>query len=102
MGTYTTRRNLFADQGSGLTSEVYWVGDARSISLALDGSVQTVLGCNQEGRDAALSMNTLNWSTLTRLVASGTLVDIEPGFRWLVTQRSGSSGTAILELQQLI
>lgn len=102
MGSYTVRRNIFQDQGSGLTSEIYWVGDSRHISLVLDGSTQTVLGCNQEGRSAALSMNTLNWSTLTRMVADRTLMDIAPGFRWLCVQRSGSSGTAILELQQLV
>ncbi len=102
MGSYTVRRDIFTDQGSGLTSEVYWVGDARSVSLMLDGSTQTVLGTNQEGRSAALSMNTLNWSTLTRMVADKTLMDIEPGFRWLCVQRSGSSGSATLELQQLV
>jgi len=102
MGSYTVRKNLFENAGSGLTSAVYWVGDARSISLRLDGSTQTVLGTNQEGRDAALSMDTLNWSTLTRMVALATLMDIAPGFRWLCVQRSGSTGTAVLELQQMV
>ena len=101
MGSYTVRKNLFENAGSGLTSAVYWVGDARRMSLMCDGSVQTVIATNQEGRDAALSMDTLNWSTLTRMVAQRALMDIEPGFRWLCVQRSGSSGTAILELQQL-
>lgn len=103
MGFYSTRRDLFASKGaSAITSETYWVGDARRISLMCDGSVQTVLACNQEGRSAVLSDDTLNWSTLTRMIASRNLMDIEPGFRWLRIQRSGSSGTAILELQQLV
>lgn len=102
MGFYATRKNLFENAGSGLTSAVFWVGDAQHLSLMCDGSVQTVLGCNQEGRDAALSMDTLNWSTLTRMIAQRALMNIEPGFRWLCVQRSGSSGTAILELQQFV
>jgi hypothetical protein len=102
MGFYTVRKDLFDNAGSGLTSATYWVGDAQRISLMCDGSVQTVLGCNQEGRTASLSMNTLNWSTLTRMVASRALMDIQPGYRWLCVQRSGSSGTAILELQQFV
>lgn len=102
MGLYTLRRDLFTSKTSSeITSETMWVGDARQISLMLDGSTQTVLGCNQEGRTASLSDNTLNWSTLTRLVANRTLMDIEPGFRWLRVQRSGSSGTAILNLQNM-
>ena len=99
MGMYTVRRDLFATKGSDVTSEVYWVGDARSISLQLDASVQTVRGSNDDGRSAAIA----NWSTLTVITdPDWAMLDIEPGFRWLQVQRSGSTGTALLQLQQLV
>lgn len=101
MGLYNARRDLFTSKtASEITSETYWVGDARHISLFLDGSTQTVQGSQDEGRATAIGEAT--WSTLTRFVASTALLDIEPGFRWLRVQRSGSSGTAILNLQSLV
>jgi len=100
MAHYAIRRDLYEAKGSDVTSEVYWVGDARSISMWLDASVITVQGTNQEGRDSAIDED--NWSLLTTLTdPDKEMLDIEPGFRWLRTLRSGSTGTAVLSLQQI-
>jgi len=97
--SFTARRDLYSGKGSDVTSQVYWVGDAKSISLFLDGgSVQTVDGSNDDGRTSAIAER--SWSTLTTLTPDATMLDIEPGFRWIRVLRSGSTGTAILELQQ--
>ena len=101
MGFYSTRRNLFESKAAANTlSEIAWVGDAREISLQLDGATQHIIGSNAEGRSSAIGAT--SWSTLTTMVPSNAMLNIEPGFRWLRVYRSGSTGTAILQMQQLV
>jgi hypothetical protein len=103
MGFYVARRDLYASKtASDVTSETYWIGDARSISLWLEGSATTseVQVSNDDGRIAVIAENT--WSTLSTVIGTGSdMLDIEPGPRWLRVLRSGTS-SAVLNLQQLV
>jgi hypothetical protein len=83
---FFARRDLFESKTTGassdVTSETYWIGDARAISLQLIGSAFTIQASNDEGRLAAIA----NWSNVTNLgaqaVTSAPIV-IEPGLSWL-------------------
>ena len=86
----TVRRDLFAAKASSATqSEIYWVGDAISISLFLRGSpsTTTVQGSNADGRTSAIAE--ASWSDLTVVTSpEPDMLDIEPGFGWLRCIRS--------------
>lgn len=100
MGLYTKRRDLFGTKTSSDTmSEVYWVGDAETISLWMDGATQHVQGSNDEGRASAIGA--ASWSTLTTIIPTLAMLDVAPGFRWLRVYRSGSTGTAILQIKEM-
>ena len=86
----TVRRDLYSSQAaSGVTSEVYWVGDAISISMFLRGSPSTtsIQGSNADGRTGVIAET--SWSDLTVIInPSPDMIDIESGFGWLRGLRS--------------
>ena len=85
---YTAQRDLYASKtASDVTSEVFWVGDARELTLQILGSpsTTTVQGSNGDGRVAALSED--SWSDISAVIGAN-MVDVEPGFRWLRCLRS--------------
>lgn len=87
------RTDLYAGvAGSGVTSNVFFVGDANELTLQLligSTSTTTVQGSNATGFSA--SINEDDWSDMTTVNSSSDdLLNIEPGFRWIRCQRSGS------------
>jgi len=84
--------DLYAGQGSNVTSSIFEVASAEDITLQLDIasiSTTTVQGSNATGFRTALAET--DWSTLTTVVAStDQFLNIEPGFRWLRCSRSSN------------
>lgn len=87
--------------GSGLTSvitsSVYFVGDAEELTAFLDIDSETtcvIQGSNAIGFRTAIAAG--EWSTVTTATSVGanTMVDIEPGFRWLRGIRETASNAS--------
>jgi len=79
------RQDLFAGV-SGLTSNVYFTGDAEEHTVQLiiaSATTPIIQGSNATGFREAIG--TGDWSTLTTMVTTSAndLVNIEPGFRWI-------------------
>lgn len=92
------RKDLFGDVGSDITSSTYLVADAAEMTLELDvDSATTVVvqGTNQQGFRTAFVE--ADWSTLTTVVsvAADTMLNIEPGFRWLRVLRETASTASL-------
>ena len=88
------RLDLFADQGSGITSSVYFVGDARELTCEID--IDSATTCRIQGSNAQGFRETIaadDWSTLTTIVslAANNVLNIEPGFRWIRALRETAS-----------
>lgn len=94
---YTFQRDLYATKGSGLTSEVYWIGDVRENSLialvnGASTSTQTVQVSNADGRSAAIPAG--SWSAHSLVVdasAAKYITDIPAGTRWVRAIRAESN-----------
>jgi len=97
MGHFTARRDLYASKdASDVTSETYYVGDARSISLEIIGSpsTTTIQGSNADGRNVDITNTTAQWSTLSVVVGPAPdMIDIEAGYSWMRCQRSETTST---------
>ncbi len=94
----TFRSDLFAGQGSGITSTVYLVADAAELRLELDidsATTVTVDASNGTGFREALADD--DWSTLTTIVgvSANAIYDFEPGFRWLRVLRETASNASL-------
>ena len=104
MGHYTTRRDLYTSKAaSGITSEVFSVADARSISIFISGSpsTTTIQGSNANGVTTDITNTTADWSNLSTVISPGPdLIDIEPGFYFIRALRSETT-SVILETQNL-
>ena len=82
----TFRNDLFAASGSDKTSAVYFVGDAAELTCEIDIDSATtciIQGSNAQGFRETIAAD--DWSTITTAVslAANTLLNIEPGFRWI-------------------
>lgn len=95
------RSDLFGAVGSDLTSITYLTADAAEMTLAVDVDSATsviVQGSNAQGFRTAFVED--DWSTLTTMagLAANTLINIEPGFRWLrvVRESATSAPSAVL------
>lgn len=87
---YYSRRELFAGNGSDLTSGAHNVEGMDQISVQIVGAgTLTLQGSNDNGRTAAIA----NWSEITSGVSStaGGLLTVEPGFSWVRGIRSGNT-----------
>lgn len=97
------RRDLYASKtASEVTSEVYWIGDAREITLFFRGSpsTTTVQISTDDGRTAALPEN--GWSNATVIISPGPdHIDVEPGPRWLRFLRSETT-EATLNVRNMV
>lgn len=94
----STFRNDLFDGVSGITSNVYLTADAAELTLALDIDSETtvvVQQSNAQGFRTAFVED--DWSTLTTIASVGanTLLDIEPGFRWLRVLRETASAASL-------
>jgi len=99
---FTVQRDLYnSPAASDVTSEVYWVGDAWSVSLFLRGSpsTTTVQLSNAEGRSAAIAEN--SWSAATTVISpSPDMLDIATGFRWIRCLRSETTEARLSLVQR--
>jgi len=99
----TVRRDLYTSKAaSDITSEVYDVRDALSISFFISGtgSVTTIQGSNADGRTTDITNTTADWSNLSTVVSpSPDMIDIEPGFAFVRCQRSLTT-SVVLQLQR--
>ena len=92
------RYDVFAAQSSGITSEVYFTGDAEEMTVDLDIDSATTVriqGSNSQGfRDSIIEDD---WSTLTTAVGltANTVLNIEPGFRWTRILRETASTASL-------
>ena len=90
----TFRRDLFGTVASDITSEVYFTGDAKEMTLdCVVPSATTLIfqATNQQGfREAFVEAD---WSTLTTVavVSANRIFNIEPGFRWFRCLRETAS-----------
>ena len=89
----TFRRDILSTVGSDITSEVYMTADAEELTIQLIvPSATTVIlsGSNDTGKRAG---GIVVWSVLTTIesVATNTVYNIEPGFRWFRCQRETAS-----------
>jgi len=104
MGHFTVRRDLYTTKAaSTITSETYYVGDARSISIEIIGSpsTTTIQGTNQDGRTVDITNTTTDWSDLSVVVGPAPdMIDIEAGFAYLRCLRSETT-KVWLNLQNL-
>ena len=94
----TFRSDLFADVSSDITSTTYFVGDAEEMTIDLDVDSATnvvIQGSNAQGFREAFVED--DWSTLTTVasVAANTILNIEPGFRWLRLLRETASTASL-------
>ena len=92
-GHVVVRRDLYtsksANSVSGITSEVYPVYDAHSISLFLRGSPSTTTVQISNAIGSTVAIPETSWSVATvNLSPAPDMVDIEPGFRWMRCLRS--------------
>jgi hypothetical protein len=99
------RRDLYTSKtASDITSETFFVGDARAISFFIRGSpsTTTIQGSNADGRSNDITNTTDDWSDLsTVLDPSPDMIDIEPGFEYVRLLRSETT-EVILKLQQMV
>lgn len=104
MGHFTVRRDLYTTKAaSAITSETYYVGDGRSISIEIIGSpsTTTIQGSNQDGRTVDITNTTADWSDLSVVVAPAPdMIDIEAGFAYIRCLRSETT-SVWLNLQNL-
>ena len=94
----TFRRDVFAAQGSGVTSETYFTGDAEELTVDIDIDSATTVriqGSNAQGFRDTIAED--DWSTLTTAVslAANTILNIEPGFRWTRILRETASTASL-------
>ena len=98
----TARRDLFAAGAtSDVTSEIYFAGDAASVSLFLRGSpsTTTIQLSNATGFQSAIAET--EWSNVTTVVSPAPdMLDIQSGFRWIRCLRSETT-EATLNLVQI-
>ena len=98
----TARRNLYTGlDASAVTSEIYFAGDAASVSLFLRGSpsTTTIQLSNATGFQSAIAE--ADWSNATTVVSpSPDMLDIQSGFRWIRCLRSETT-EATLNLVQI-
>ena len=96
------RRDLYTGiSASGVTSEIYFAGDAASVSLFLRGSpsTTTIQLSNASGFRHAIAET--EWSNATTVVSpSPDMLDIQSGFRWIRCLRSETT-EATLNLVQI-
>ena len=99
MRFFEARRDLYASKAaSDITSEIYNVMDAESISLFISGSpsTTTIQGSNADGRSSGITNSTADWSDLSVILSpSPDMIDIEPGFRWIRAQRSETTSVVL-------
>ena len=88
----TIRRELYTSKAaSAITSEVYDVRDAISISFFVRGSpsTTTIQGSNANGLTTDITNTTTDWSNLSTVVGPAPdMIDIEPGFAYVRCLRS--------------
>lgn len=94
----TFRNDLFGSVGSAITSSLYFVGDAAELTLALDiDSATTVVVQQSNAQGFRTAFVEDDWSTLTTAASltANTMLDIEPGFRWLRVLRETASTASL-------
>ena len=104
MGHGTAFRDLYTSKiASAITSEVYNVRDARSISFQVTGSPSTtkIQGTNTDGRTTDIKNTTADWSDLSTIIdPAPDMIDIEPGFAYVRCLRSETT-TVVLHVQNI-
>lgn len=90
------RSDLFAGV-SGITSSVYFVGDAAELTVELD--IDSATTCVIQGSSATgfrTAIDEDDWSTLTTITAisANDMLNVEPGFRWLRGLRETASSAS--------
>lgn len=91
------RNDLYSAAGSDITSAVYFVGDAEELTVEIDIDSATtcrIQGSNAQGFRSAIAED--DWSTLTTAasLATNTMLNIEPGFRWIRGLRETASAAS--------
>jgi len=101
----TVRRDLYSSKtASEITSEVYDVRDAESISFFIRGSpsTTTIQGSNSDARTVDITNTLTDWSNLSTVVSpSPDMIDIESGFGHVRCLRSETT-EVVLQLQKRV
>ena len=96
------RRDLYNSiAASGVTSEVYYCGDAFTVSLFLRGSpsTTTIQLSNADGKSSVIAE--ASWSNASTVVGpSPDMLDIQSGFRWIRCLRSETTEATIHLVQR--
>ena len=104
MGQYYVRRDLYESKAaSAITSEVFNVKDAESISFFISGSpsTTTIQGSNADGRTTDITNTTADWSDLSTVISPAPdMIDIEPGFSYVRCLRSETTSLILACLMQ--
>ena len=93
----TARRDLYIDiAASGITSEIYFTGDAATVSLFLRGSPSTTTIQLSNATGFQSSIAETEWSNATTVVSPAPdMLDIQSGFRWIRCLRSETTETTL-------
>jgi len=96
------RKNLYENiADSGITSEIYYAGDAWTVSLFLRGSpsTTTIQLSNASGFRSAIPEAA--WSNATTVInPEPDMLDIQSGFRWMRCLRSETTEVTLNLVQR--
>ena len=98
----TARRDLYTGiDASGVTSEIYFAGDADTVSLFLRGSPSTTTIQLSNASGFAAAIPEASWSNASTVVSpSPDMLDIQSGFRWIRTLRSETTEVTLNLVQR--